>query len=214
MILRHGLDSCDGRDAAELSSDSEFRVGFAGGLQAPSAWAALIGALDSVAWRIGERRVVIRVLGGSFYFRARGPMNVEFLGFRSNAETTRLLSECHATYLPQPFEPALADFTRLSLPTKLTTYVAAGRPVFIHAPRHASLIPFHHRFPMGPCCTSLAADEIVAALKSLAEPAFHAHATEAVQQVAHTELSREIFLRSFADFVGIDRGLLTANAEA
>lgn len=211
VLLRHGLPADVHRTPVDATSQrSRFVLGFAGGMYAHSAWNSLLDALDQIAWRLGDRPVVVRVTGPGFGFHRQAPVYIEYLGWRPpRPDTVDILASCDANYLPQPFEPTLSDLARYSFPTKLSSYVAAGRPVLIHAPSHASLIPFHQRFPIGPCCTSLGVEEIIASLQSLVAPPEYARAAQSVQRVARTELSQETYLQRFAEFVGVNRGSLT-----
>jgi len=58
------------------------------------------------------------------------------------AEVIPMLRKCHFVYAMYPFANVLRTFTETSLPTKLTTYVEAGRPIFAHCPPRSSLRKF------------------------------------------------------------------------
>ena len=53
-----------------------------------------------------------------------------------------MLAKCSFVYAMYPFEKKLHVFAETSLPTKLTTYVQAGRPIFAHCPAKSSLRQF------------------------------------------------------------------------
>jgi hypothetical protein len=147
------------------------------------------------------------MLGTDFRFRTGRPANIEFCGFHSPAETVRILSGCDAAYLPQPFEPALHELARYSFPTKLSTYLAAGRPILIHAPEHASLAEFYGQFAVGARCSVLDPNVLAAAIETLAEGT-NGGAVAAVGAAARTEFSHETFLGRTADLFGVDRAVL------
>jgi hypothetical protein len=95
-------------------------------------------------------------------------MNVEYLGWHSQEETIKLLSEVDVLYCPYWFDPAFYDESRLSFPSKLTTYLAAGRPVFFHGPEYASPAEFLKARNAAECCFSLDSAAIIASLTKLA----------------------------------------------
>jgi Glycosyltransferase Family 4 len=54
--------------------------------------------------------------------------------FAPEAQVVADLEESNILYLPLPFGERYQDFGRLSLSTKLITYVASGRPILYHGP--------------------------------------------------------------------------------
>ena len=166
FVLRHGLDSLDNDAAFEFCDTSVVRIGFAGSITAPDCFAALIRSLDRIDWRINGKEVVVRLMGARYTLNSRRAQRIEFFGWRSVEETARLLQECTILYLPQSFELSSRLFSELSFPTKLSTYVAAGRPILLHAPEYASLSAFWKVHQLGPHCASL---EIESLDKSIIE---------------------------------------------
>jgi glycosyltransferase involved in cell wall biosynthesis len=105
-------------------------------------------------------------------------MVVEFLGWHSQEETIQLLSEADVLYCPYWFDSAFEEESRLSFPSKLTTYLAAGRPVLFHGPAYASPAVFLKERGAGECCFSLDTDSIIASLTKLAnDEAFYKETT-------------------------------------
>lgn len=208
VVVHHGLSAAERRaPALHPHGDGVLSIGFAGSMYAPSAWQALMEALDAVGWTIHGRKVVVRVLGGSLRMSTAAPVNIEYLGFRSTSETAMALAQCDVNYLPHPFEAGMADFARLSFPTKLSTYVATGRPLLLHAPEYSSLVPFFRSFRAGACVTSLRPADVVAALESLVESRErYANAAREASRAAETAFNMETFLAGFDEFVGIGRG--------
>lgn len=151
------------------TSDSYFIIGMAGQLYAQNEWNALIQALTKVNWKIAGRDVRIRLLGRWFGLGSNDRMNVEYLGWHSQEETLRLLSEVDVLYCPYWFDPTFQEEARLSFPSKLTTYLAAGRPVLFHGPEYASPAVFLTERNAGACCYSLEPDAIIISLTKLAE---------------------------------------------
>gem|GEM_PF-2377097 len=122
------------------TAEQRFVIGFAGSVTAPRELEGLQLALDSVGWRIDGTEIVLRLTGPRFLLSARTQRRIEYLGFLpTSAEAINVLSECDACFLPQPFSPQETLLARYSFPTKLSTYLAAGRPVIVHAPAYASI---------------------------------------------------------------------------
>jgi hypothetical protein len=169
-ILRHGVPmDFEGMPVPrEIPGGDEWIVGFAGSMSADCAWLAFLRALDHAHWRIAGRPVRLKVLSGRITVASRKPARIDYLGCLATPEEAQLaLESCHLTYLPQPFAASLTDLARYSFPTKLTSYLSAGRPVFVHSPPNGSLAEFYVRNPLGALATSLAPESIVLALESL-----------------------------------------------
>ena len=203
VITRHGVSAGEAQPLHEVSvPPAPVRIGFAGGLYAFDAWYAFLAALDSTGWELAGRPVSLRILSSDMHIRARARAHVEILGWRPNDETCRLLSECDLLYLPQPFTDGLVDLASLSFPTKLSTYLATGRPVFAHAPSYASLGVFFgtETRPPGVCCTSLDPAVLRGALTALlCDKLAYAGAGAGAAELARTEFSRATSRSRFAE---------------
>lgn len=193
QIVRHGVtDEVEPRDRPR--SDTEFRIGFSGGMYAPLAWQALLDALETLEWQVGERRVRLLVLGSDVRLRTRGPANVEFLGWQPPEVVKSMLSKCDLLYLPQPFGSALQPLSRLSFPTKLSMYVSSGCPVLIHTPEYGSLVEFARQHELPSVCTTLNIETLAGLITSLATDSDRFRkAAAAAARVAQTVLSHTTF---------------------
>jgi glycosyltransferase involved in cell wall biosynthesis len=212
IILRQGFPSSALHDAmTSHTSPSEFTIGFAGSLHAVTALRALIMALDQVGWVIEGRKLILRLLGYDFRLQSNSSAHMEYLGWRSPEETARILSLCDINYLPVPFETWLKDMALYSFPTKLSTYLSTGRPVFIHAPASSSLSEFFHENPIGCLSESLDPGQILGALRTLvADPGQYARAAECVAATARREFNRDEFARQLFKLVGFSPSQVVA----
>ncbi|NNJ26228.1 hypothetical protein LzC2_23090 [Planctomycetes bacterium LzC2] len=193
IVIRHGV-----RGEVEARSTpadpDEFRIGFAGALYATDAWIALQNSLDELGWEVGGRSAALVTAGSRAVFRAGGPGQSRFLGWRSTAEVHELLSGCDLLYLPQPFDGVQEPLARLSFPTKLSAYAATGRPVFVHAPPYASLPRFCREQRFGMVCESTSPAVVAAALRRFAEePGLLAELAAGTARIGSTVLSRDQF---------------------
>ena len=77
------------------------------------------------------------------------------------------LARCHFLYAMYPFSRSLRTFTRTSLPTKLSTYVQAQRPILGHGPAQSSLATFLHDTRTGVMWSSANVQDGVRSINSL-----------------------------------------------
>jgi hypothetical protein len=188
--------------AEEPHPGTEFIIGMAGQLYATDEWDALTAALDGVNWRIRGRGVRIRLMGRWVNLQASGKLQVEFLGWRSQEETIRLLSEADVLYCPYWFDPAFETEARLSFPSKLTTYLAAGRPVLFHGPPYASPARFLDKHGAGVCCYSAEPTEVIRRLDQLASDTdLYAEVTKNGRMAFEKYLTLSTLRKSFFEFL-------------
>ena len=206
VVLIRGVHPKLRRPAAkEPTGKGQFIIGVAGSLYAAREWQALLSALSSVNWCLDGRDVTVRVLGSGVRLHAQGKMRVEYLGWRSLEETIDLMSQVDVAYLPYWFDESYSLAVRLCFPNKLTTYLAAGRPVFFHGPEDSSPARFFRRFPVGLCCHSLEAVDIIESLRRfVTDREFYASATQAGQAALDQELDLRVFRRRFAALIAIE----------
>jgi hypothetical protein len=210
VVVRHGVAPGGVASRPSAGEGAPLLIGFAGSVTARSAFDLLLATLDRLDWRLDGRPVVLRLLGHRFDLRSSVPRRMECLGWRSVEDSICLLGECDFNYLPQPFEPDWKPFARLSFPSKLTTYLAAGRPLLLHSPPDASLPPFNtvHRFASA--CTSLDGAELEQSLRRLLDPNFASRCIEGGQAALAQEFSRERFRTDFAAFLELPATALNA----
>lgn len=67
---------------------------------------------------------------------------IEFCPNGAEEQVVLQLQQCHFVYAMYPFARRLRTFSQTSLPTKLSTYVLAQRPILAHTPRDSSLCTF------------------------------------------------------------------------
>ena len=199
IILRHGFPrSLIHRPTGPIKNNSSITIGFAGTNYALSSWNSFLKALDILDWKIGGLDIVVRLLGGQVRLFFQHPARVECLGWHSNDEVLKLLSECDLNYLPYPFDPSLSRLALLSFPTKLSTYVATGRPVFVHAPEYSSLRNFYNEYNLGAFCSSQDPGVIAFELEQLVKnPDQMRKATLEAIRAADEELNKDVFLDRF-----------------
>jgi hypothetical protein len=185
---------------------------FAGDLYAESEWWALLSALASSGYRVGDRDIRLRVIGSRASFRSSVPLRAEYLGRRSASETIRLMAEADVAYVPYWFDPAYALAAQQSFPTKISTAVGAGTPVLFHGPHQSSVTDLMRDYPIGVSCSSYEPSAILGAIRRLLDADQYAACAQAILSALQNEFSMEVFLRRFADLLSVDERELVGNA--
>jgi hypothetical protein len=81
----------------------------------------------------------------------------------------RLREDADATYLPMPFDEVHQLNMRLSFPSKLTCYTAAGLPVVIRGPKDCSAVCWAQEHPgFARCVTNISEESFLGELSELA----------------------------------------------
>jgi hypothetical protein len=209
VIVRHAFEDHIVRAVLPTKDESVVRIGFAGTLYDQSQMNCLIAALNLMDWVIDGRPVSIRMIGNFYRFtELNGPANIELLGWRSTEDTRRLLSQCDITYLPVSFAERFSEFARLAFPTKLSTFLAAGRPVLVHGPDVAAPVPFCRKQGFGVACTSMDAMALKDVIAELMTPGTYEVLQGNVRRTCIEHFSRAVMKRQFAQFIGVDEALL------
>ena len=201
-VLRHAVPFSP---APLPATGGPLLIGFAGTLYDSAQLDVLCEALNRCDWMIDGRPVVLRMIGNYYRFRGlTGPGHVELMGWRNTAETHRLLGECDVLYLPISFADGWSDFSRLSFPTKLSAYVATGRPTLVHAPQYASSARFCAVNGCGVVCASMDAGELQTRLIEMLYPAAYGRLSEGVRSTYERELNVGVMKSQFEAFLGSD----------
>lgn len=181
-----------------------FVIGIAGQLYAEREWNALMQALEGNDWKISGHDVRFRHIGRPVKIPPEWSDHVEECGWQSQEETIRLISETDLAYCPYWFDRAFEEEARLSFPSKLTTYLAAGVPVLFHGPEYASPARFIRENQAGFCCHSIEPGEIVKVLVDLMEsPGLYKTAAENGRRAFEEYLTMAALRRSFGRFLDI-----------
>lgn len=154
-------------ERVDLSGHKEIRIGIAGQLYAAEAFDILMQSLNSVKWEISGKKIRIVFLGSALNLKSRSEVHIEYLGYRSQAETIEIMSACDILYCPYIFAEKLELVSRYSFPSKLVTYLAAGKPVVFHGPDYSAPAAFLRQNNAGILCHTLNAGDILSCLESI-----------------------------------------------
>lgn len=123
----------------KLLGDDSVVIGMVGQFYASEEWEKLAMALNLAEWRIGQRKVVLMTFGHEPPPTDIPEGHLKFMGWMDQPEVIRAIAEhCDIAYCPYPFAQRMAEVSRLSFPSKVPTYLAAGRPILFHGPSYSA----------------------------------------------------------------------------
>jgi glycosyltransferase involved in cell wall biosynthesis len=206
ITIRAGISNSAVADPPYDRDNDSFVIGFAGTLYASNEFQRLIGALESVKWRIGGRKIRILVIGNGLRLASKSPTDITFLGWRPQHEVIELLMRCDLLYLPYKMEADFSLAAQMSFPTKLSTYVSAQVPILYHGPRNSSVTHFLERYPIGLGCFSNEIDDILEKLNQLlTDDEVRKQAIVSSALAFEQEFSMSQFRSRLAALLGVDK---------
>jgi hypothetical protein len=135
-----GEDKITGRP----KESCQVRVGHLGSIYSKSDLRDFLGSLKSYA-AVSGAGVKVVFWGANLGSDELTGDLASFVDLRPNTDEHMIidaLQDCDFAYAAYPFSRRLQLFAQTSLPTKLSTYVAARRPILGHAPRESTLSAF------------------------------------------------------------------------
>src|SRR5690606_6644646 len=103
-----------------------------------------------------------------------------------------------------PLDDNFKRVTKLSFPTKMSTYVAAQVPILYHGPQDSSVTRFFEKYPIGLPCYSNRTDEIISQLDALvSDHALRSSINLALVRAYEEEMSPFQFRRRVEKLVGV-----------
>lgn len=191
------------RPPGTLNKDSnQFIITLAGQLYASEEILALQLALNTLNWKIGNKKVVLRVIGRQIAFNTNQEVQIEFYGWRYHKELIELLSQSDLNYCPYWFTETFREESSLCFPSKLSTYLASGKPALYHGPEYGSPASFLTTNNAGYCCYTLNPNSIADTLKQIASDSErYKLVTKNAFDLFNRMLTLEHLKNSFEDFI-------------
>ena len=194
--------------AIRQNHENIFTIAMAGQFYANNEWNLLLKTLDKVNWIVAGKNIRLKVIGGSFKMITEKPVNIEYLGWRSQEDLVNLLAEADLLYMPYWFSEEYRLEATNSFPSKLVAYFAAGRPVFCHAPYYASPTRYIAKNNAGFICIS---QDINVILKSLEEAITDCESYETVakngSKCFYKDFTLERMKETFFEFLGVEKSI-------
>lgn len=205
----HVIPSLDAKLAKKPAKEMHDRdyciIGMAGQLYSQVEWNHLLLALEHVNWTVNGKKIIIRLFGRNIYAPANSAQHIEFLGWRSQSEVIQLLSEADILYCPYWFDHTYEQEARFSFPSKLTTYLAAGRPVFFHGPSYASPSRFLEKYDAAVFCHDLSKSSIYNCIDRLIwDKELYSKLTENGHKAFMENLTTDAMRRQFMKFLNLE----------
>lgn len=144
-----------------------FEIAFAGQLYAKEEFDALFAALELIGWKYKDNRIVLKLYGGYVNLENYSISNIEINGFVNQKELIRELTSADLLYCPYWFSKKFEKASRISFPSKLTSYLKTGRPVLMHSPSFSSPRVFLEKNNAAYFCDSLNPDDISRVIKKI-----------------------------------------------
>ncbi len=215
VVMRLGIrDSERHSPRRKPRRDGEAIIGFCGDLYAEDEWQAFLRALVSSGFRVADREIRLRIIGGKAILRSPVPMRAEYLGRRSVDEATHLLAEADIAYVPYWLDAGYSIAARQSFPTKISTALAAGTPIMFHGPAESSVTDFMRQYPIGVSCASHDASAIQNAITDLLAPSRYTECGQAITAAIASEFSMRVVRRRFADLIAAPEQELLKETDA
>lgn len=185
--------------------DDDFIIGFAGQVYAKEEFEALIEALEYMNWKYEDRKIRMRLFGHDFSFN--DPTHIQLCGYLEQKELFKHLKNADLLYCPYFFSKEYDFISRLSFPSKLTSYLSIKKPVLFHGPEFSSPCIFLKENDAGYICSTMDSLEIAEYLryvigdsmvsKSKAENGYKAYKKYLTSNAMKT---------SFFNALGLERG--------
>ena len=204
QLLRHGHDWEDSAVSPEVNSPRQgVTVGFVGNVYGEDAWLAFLAACARLNAEGGLPPVGVRLLGGKCFPYPHPGVAVDNQGWLPRKEMLRRLAAVDFCYLPYWFTADKRRHAELSFPTKLTTYMAAGRPVLYHGPEYAGVTRIIRAYGLGLCVHSREPEILSLLIKSLITDRELQKALSKASLAAFAgEFNMEVMLKNFASLLG------------
>jgi hypothetical protein len=156
--------------AAPTSDERIIRIGHVGAFYSSSEVFAFVDALRHISDSEGLRfrfETYGGVTGMMAALQAKFPDVVENMGNVSEDEAIRRLQSAAFVYSMYSFNPRHRLFRETSQPTKMSTYLIAGRPILAHCPSGSSTIDMLTRFKIGVCVSTVERQGLIDGIRSI-----------------------------------------------
>lgn len=150
-----------------LDSPDSFNIAFAGQLYAKKEFEVFVEALDKMGWKYGGKKISLNLYGMFLEEKYKKLKQVNFHGYVNQEQLIPLLVQADLLYCPYWFSKEFIKEATLSFPSKLTSYLKTGKPVFIHAPKYASPRKFLEHFKAAYICGSVDVNVVMNSIKDI-----------------------------------------------
>jgi hypothetical protein len=157
-------------DRVPVTDDQIIRIGHVGAFYSSPEVFAFVDALRNIADFEGLQfrfETYGGVTGMMATLQTRFPDVVENVGNVPEDEVIRRLQSVTFVYSMYSFNPRHRLFRETSQPTKMSTYLMAGRPILAHCPAGSSTIDMLTRFKIGVCVSTMERQGLIDGIRSI-----------------------------------------------
>ncbi|MFA5532002.1 MAG: hypothetical protein WDA13_00185 [Candidatus Shapirobacteria bacterium] len=155
IAMMPGLDSIK-IVKKKIDNKKDFVIVIVGQTYAIDELKALMEALSLKSWQFGGKRVVLRFYGRSFRdLNFDTLVNLEIRGWLPQKRLIEEISNSDLLYCPYFFAKNKSYISKLSFPSKLTTYLKTGIPVLFHGPKYSSPYKFLNKYKASYFCNTM-----------------------------------------------------------
>jgi hypothetical protein len=198
IILRYGHDLRDAPGNPADRHPEAMVVGFCGNVYGEDAWQGFLTACARINTEGRLPPIKILIFGNKAFPYPHPGVEVTCRGWLPLKEMLRGLAATDFCYLPYWFTPEKRRHAELSFPTKLTTYLAAGRPVLYHGPQYAWAAQVMRDWRLGPSVNTLCPDGISGIIKRLmTEDSYREHFSLAAREAFVKEFNAGVMQANF-----------------
>lgn len=132
---------------------------------------------------------------------------VVYHGLAPMSMMPRIQMEAHVLFLPLAFDSPYPEVIRTSAPAKMGEYLAARRPILVHAPRGSFVSTYFRRHGCGLVVDQNDPAALARAIEHLArDPATRERLSARAWERARADFDLERARTSFAELLGVGRG--------
>lgn len=146
--------------------DDVLLVGHIGTVYREREFRRFVEALQAYGAKVGKSVRILKI-GRSREFEKVQADHGDIIDDRGDVcESTAIeyLAQCDFLYAMYPHGSRFKVFRKTSMPTKVTTYIQAQRPILVHAPDDSGLSQVVRKYGLGAVCSSLEQDKIIEAI--------------------------------------------------
>jgi hypothetical protein len=162
----------------------EIRIGHIGTLYDESVGIRFGEGLRALS-KVTDRKIRWHMIGLATKFRRLRTTFQDIMqdhGTIPESAALEILSKCDIVYAMYPFNESGRVFRQTSFPTKMSTYLKAGRPIFAHTPKDSTMAEFVLKSELGIVCDLLDANSIANELLALCKITIPPHEFESAAE--------------------------------
>ena len=167
----HGLQLSEPVVAEDSAShDPIIRIGHVGSFYSAPEVFAFVGALNSIT---ASDKIQFRLTNYGRVSSITEALQKEFPNLVENAgempedEIVRRFQGSAFLYSMYSFHPRHRIFRETSQPTKISTYLMAGRPILAHCPKGSSTIDMLTKFQLGVCVSTIGRQDLIDGIRTI-----------------------------------------------